>query len=292
MSIIMELKPDRSEHVQYDFEDYFAYIRKGFISHYPNYAALSHWHDDIEFIAVLQGEMDYNINGDKVTLKTGDGLFVNARQLHNGFSDTRKECEYICILLHPLMLCFTQRIEKNYISPVLMNRSFPYRVLHASVAAEKRILDNIHTLYFNLDKETPELHIQSAFCQIWMDLYSSAPEMPQTSPGSLQLSCVKNMVKFIQDNYKKKLTLNDIALAGNVCKSKCCSLFRRYLNRTPIEYITNYRLQKSIELMTLTDMNMTEICFEVGFAGTSYYSETFRRFYGCSPTEYRAKNAK
>lgn len=74
MSVLIELKDDRSEKVQYDDTAYPIYIRRGILSYYPNYTAPSHWHDDIELIAVLDGEMDYNVNGEITTLQKGEGI--------------------------------------------------------------------------------------------------------------------------------------------------------------------------------------------------------------------------
>ena len=52
----LEMRDDRSEKVRYDYTDYPIYIRRALLSSYPGYAAPTHWHDDIEFIAVLSGE--------------------------------------------------------------------------------------------------------------------------------------------------------------------------------------------------------------------------------------------
>lgn len=111
------IKNDRSERVLYDRADYPAYIRKGKLSAYPNFTAESHWHDDIELIIILSGQMQYNINGEIVLLKEGDGIFVNARQLHFGYSSNKQECEFLCILLHPILLCSSQTVERMYVAP-------------------------------------------------------------------------------------------------------------------------------------------------------------------------------
>ena len=58
MPIIMELNENYSEKICYDIPQYPAYIRRGLLSQYPNYSAPNHWHDDIELIAVLSGEME------------------------------------------------------------------------------------------------------------------------------------------------------------------------------------------------------------------------------------------
>ena len=86
---------------------------------------------------------------------------------------------------------------------------------------------------------------------------------------------------------REKISLSDIANAGGTCKTSCCTIFKKFTNQTPNEYLTDYRLHKSIDLMQNTDMTLTEICYDVGFSGASYFSETFRKVYDMSPTEYK-----
>lgn len=66
-------RPDQSEKVHYNTVGYPVYIRRGVLSDYPNYSAVSHWHDDVEFIAVVSGHMMYNINGELSDWRRGTG---------------------------------------------------------------------------------------------------------------------------------------------------------------------------------------------------------------------------
>ena len=68
-----------------------AYIKPGILSLYMDYKAVSHWHDDLEFIVILEGKMSYEINGERIEISQGEGLFINSRQLHNGFSDEKQK---------------------------------------------------------------------------------------------------------------------------------------------------------------------------------------------------------
>ena len=52
MTTLIELNDDYSETIHYDRPDYPIYVRRGTLSHYPNYAAPSHWHDDVELINI------------------------------------------------------------------------------------------------------------------------------------------------------------------------------------------------------------------------------------------------
>lgn len=291
MLALIELKDDRSEKVHYDSPGYPIYIRSGRLSHYPNYAAPNHWHDDIELIAVLAGEMKYNVNGEIIDLPGGSGILVNARQMHFGFSDSRSECDFICVLLHPMLLCSASSCENDFILPVVRNDAMQYVFLNREIIWQKNILEQIHFMYTRKDRKTAPLDVQSAFSAIWSLLYENVP--PNTnvsSPQNNDLSITKNMVGFIQKYYTRKISLMDIAASGAVGQSKCCKLFAKYFNQTPNIYLTQYRLNKSLGLLRDTDLSITEIALTVGFGGASYYAETFRKWFGKSPTEFRNEN--
>ncbi len=283
----MEVKDDRSEKIRYDHTDYPIFIKRGLISSYPNRAAPVHWHDDVELITVLSGEMQYNVNGSIIALGENEGILVNARQLHFGFSAGKKECDFICILLHPLMLCATPAYERDFVLPVLHNRNAAYVQLHKDTVWHKKILEDIWRMYEVKDETAAPLKIQSLFLNIWIILYENIA--PETRPAAqnASLSILRNMIGFIQQNYAASILLADIAASGAVGQSKCCRLFAEYIGLTPNAYLTQYRLDRSTALLKNTDMTITEIAPAVGFGGSSYYAEAFRKWIGSSPSEYR-----
>ena len=78
----------------------------------------------------------------------------------------------------------------SYVAPVLSNRSFPYRVLHATIPWENNIIEAVKKMYFQLDPRAPQLHLQSLFYAIWMELFGNIPtdvDAADRAPG--QLSC-------------------------------------------------------------------------------------------------------
>ncbi len=289
--MILDLNEDYSENIPYSHPEYFLFIEEDRLSQYPGYMALSHWHSEVEFVVVLFGELDYNVNGKVIRLQEGDGLFVNSRQLHYGFSKARRECRFLCILLHPRLLCSTLSMEQEYVAPILSNPALFCQPLHTSVDWERKILQALLRMHDCLDQPAFPLQILGLFCEIWQELYIHAPgEQTFLGKPSGQLNAVRDMVTYIQDHYAEKITLEEIAASANVCKSKCCSLFNKYLGQSPVRYLISYRLEKSVERMASTDLSISEIGYEVGFLGPSYFSETFRKQYGCSPGKYREKH--
>ena len=291
MTSLIELNDDYSEAIRYDRPDYPIYVRRGTLSPYPNYAAPSHWHDDVELIAVRDGEMDYNVNGDITTLHPGQGIFVNSRQIHFGFSDSRTECEFICVILHPLLLCAVPAYEREFILPVIQGGT-AFSLLDPETGWQRAVLEQIRSLDRARGRETSPLRALSAFSVIWSLLYENLPRSGgEAQPHSGDLAAARNMVGFIQKNYAGKISLREIALSGAVGQSKCCKLFAKYFSQTPNGYLNRYRLNKSLELLRDTGLSVTEIALAVGFGGGSYYAKAFRDCFGKSPTQYRKEAA-
>lgn len=284
--MLIDIKNDNSERVRYDYPDYPVYIRRSLLSVFPNFTADSHWHGDIELIAVQSGEMKYNIDGETVVLRAGEGVIVNARRLHFGYSDSKTECDFICVLFNPVVLCASKMFETRFVNP-FVNSDIPYVFLSDSVEWQGRILGFIRDIWNNREARTSPLCSQGFAYLIWNEIAQNV-ELMNTGDGTAnaKITVLKKMLSYIHDNYRDKISLGDIADSGGISKRTSENVFMKYLNQTPVEYLTGYRLRKSIELMQ-TDMTILEISLEVGFSSASYYAEVFRRSFGKSPAEYR-----
>ena len=238
MNSSIRLNDDYSERVQYNNPDYPIYIRRGLLSTYPEYRAPDHWHDDIEFLCVMSGKMKYNVNGDITEVEEGNGIFVNAGQMHFGFSDEEQECDFFCILLHPVLLSSLPAYENDFIKPLLRNSRLPFLKLHSDTDWHQEILSRLHLIYHDRDSAYAPLEVLSSFAAIWAQLSRRLPDSRQKKPRKSQdLLIIKNMVRFVQNNYRKKISLAEIALStGFGSASYYAETFRRKLGKSPKEY--------------------------------------------------------
>lgn len=282
---------DFSETVAYNNPLFPAYVRYGILSAYPDYAAVSHWHKDLEFIVVRNGRMTYNVNGELIELTAGNGIMVNSRQLHYGFSAEHRECEFICILLSPELLSGNEWFFQNCIAPVTENSFYPYLYLSGE-GWENAVLEQVNGLYAAFTAQ-PEQKLScftliDSFLSIMKLLYENldVKNYGMAKPSN-DLTSLKNMITYIEEHFSRRITLENIALSGACCKSRCSSLFKKYLRETPMTYTAKLRLQKSLPALLNTDKSITEIAYEHGFCGASYYCETFQKYYGTSPLKYR-----
>ena len=282
---------DLSETVAYNNPLFPANVKDGILSTYPDYYAISHWHKDLEFILIKEGSMTYNINGELVELTKGQGIMVNSRQLHYGFSAQHNECEFICIVLSPELLQGNEWFYQTYVEHITENSACPYLLLEPS-GWQASVIDRLEHLSrsFGDAPAVPSSYFEviADFLAVMEILYENLKvENPLRKRESSELATLKSMITYIEDHYAEHISLEDIALSGTCCKSKCSALFKKYLRDTPITYVTKLRLRKSLPALLDLDKNITDVAYECGFSGTSYYCETFRKYYGTSPLLYK-----
>lgn len=291
----VDIMNDASEIVHYDTPGIPIYVRHGLLSNYPNFRALCHWHEDIEFIHVLQGHMDYYINGKHVRIEENDGILITPAQMHYGYSIDKTECDFFCILIHPSVICDNPKLNRNYIAPIIGNSQIEFYYLHSNHPSESKVLAYLDQIYALKQNHAPgyELEVIGFFHLIWAEFFRFIPQesLYFHNTENPDITAQRKMVSFIYQNYASKLALGEIASSGGVCRSKCCQIFKKYLNHTPIEFLNTYRLEVSQYLLLQTDTPITDIAFSCGFNHLSYYSEMFRSYYGCTPKEYRMNSS-
>ncbi len=278
--ISLKLSKTGCETVPYNAVTTPAYIHKNFLSSYPDYRAVSHWHEELELIYLLSGTMDYAVGIERISLQAGEGILVSPGHIHYGYSLTHEECEFYCVLVHPKMLHAIGIMEHACASA--------YCKLSPSIAWQAEILHSIATIYQKRSSTISHYVILHEILGIWITLYEHRSiDAEQMSFHDPHISILQNMLGKIQREYAESLTLADIAEAGPVSKSSCLNIFRDYLSSTPMAHLNAYRLKLASEQLLFTDATITEIAFAVGFQSASYFTRLFRQAYGMTPREYR-----
>lgn len=279
------------EKVAHSFPDFPILIEHNYISNYPNYSALNHWHNDFELTIIISGHLYYNVNGQTINLEKGDGIFVNSRQLHFGFSRDKTECEFVCIVFSPTLLNSSAFIEQQYIKPIMQNSDTTYLVLSDKIDWQKKVIQIVDTIYHVYKRKDAPLLIQKNLFLIIDQLYNHIAAQPKKSyyENDLHpdLSSIKAMLTYIDANFAKKITLNDLSKTGNISISKVNQLFKYYTLRSPIDYLISYRLAKASEYLRTTNLSFNTIAQKVGFNGESYFAELFKKKNGITPSAYK-----
>ncbi len=100
---------------------------------------------------------------------------------------------------------------------------------------------------------------------------------------------IKTVKDYIADNYSKDITLDEVSRIANISPYYFSKLFKEATGENFIEYLTNIRMEKAKELLEKAELTMKEICAMCGYSDPNYFSRTFKKNVGLTPTEYREK---
>jgi AraC-like DNA-binding protein/mannose-6-phosphate isomerase-like protein (cupin superfamily) len=270
-------------------------ISKEVLSRYDKGYFLDHWHPEIEFTYIIEGEILYTINGFELLLKEGQGIFCNQNMMHSGKMHNRQECKYLSITFLPKLIYGFElsRIKTKYIDEIVKNPSLSHLLLLDNDQGARNILEilsEINTLQL-INKEINELKLLTLLTSIWMSLYDcfekSKDELSVCSYNEKELNRLKKILEYIHNNYGSKISLEEIAGTINICTNECCRFFKKHMNATISAYISDYRIEKSLYLLDNTDLSITELSHDIGFSSGSYFTQVFRKKMGFTPNQYR-----
>ena len=105
-------------------------------------------------------------------------------------------------------------------------------------------------------------------------------------------SVIDKAKKFIEENYGQDISLDEVSRSVDISPFYFSKIFKEGTGSTFIEYLTNVRIQKARELIEEGELSMKEIGMKVGYADANYFSRTFKKNVGVTPTDYKGTGNK
>ena len=248
-----------------------------------------HWHSDLEYIYLKEGKADFFVNGKTVTLLAGQGLFINSRCLHHAHEYT--DCLAIIIRIHPSIFTANYKQGADYYARKFARGEPNYVFLDPQIPWNKQIIDGIINLReCDLTVEDHPLSLLIAAYTLIELIGEHIKETAFSEKDNQDYRVYLEMVKYIHDNYNKKVNIDDMAQELHLSRTKAYRLFDKYAHTSPNNYLNTYRLAMSQQALRDTDLTITEISTMCGFQTSSYFTKIFGKETGTSPRAYRERH--
>ena len=104
--------------------------------------------------------------------------------------------------------------------------------------------------------------------------------------SSSQSKLYYRIIKYIKENYRNKISLDELANEAGVQKNYLCALFKDMTDMTIHEYVTIYRLKIAQYYLLKTKMSNNEIIESCGFSDRKYFYRYFQEYFGHTPLDY------
>ena len=111
--------------------------------------------------------------------------------------------------------------------------------------------------------------------------------MPKNEEEITDNELINRAIKYIQRNFGRNLTLNEIADFCAFSRSSLCHLFKKHIGVSVHNYISGLRIDHAKELLKVSNQSVGAIAVKCGFSDYNYFATCFKKVTGMSPSEYR-----
>jgi AraC-like DNA-binding protein len=100
---------------------------------------------------------------------------------------------------------------------------------------------------------------------------------------------VRRLVEYLNSNHSKDLLIEDMAEAAGVSAPYLYAVIRKYLGKSPHQYLLERRLKEAKKMLTDPYASVKKIGYECGFLNTETFCRSFKKHFGMTPGAYRGK---
>ena len=256
------------------------------------YFVSQHWHEEVEWLYVDNGILDLTVRGQTYAMSPGSFCFINSGELHELRSSG--ESYHHAIVFRPSLLDFAlyDLCQHDYISPVTNGHLlFPLVGTEFSPDIKREILyhmQEIVKLYHDQPKCMTlkiKIHLFAVLTVLFQS--ESMRENHVTPKGADSMRKLKEVLSYVEENFASNISLDTLAEISCMSPNYFCHYFRRQVGKSPISFVNEYRIQKAAQMLSETNLQVSQIASAVGFDNFSYFIRKFREYMTVTPKEYR-----
>lgn len=244
----------------------------------PFWKDLNYIPDYNKFYFILDGEGWIKIGDKEFTPKKGE-LFLMPENVIQSYSITDPQNTFIKCWVH-----FTAKIGDINLFDIIKT---PFSVHVVDTEYVTNIFKKIFYYHIHSELMTDKIMMQSYILQIISYFLENLSPEDIVVKNESDISRILTVIEFIDENISKDITIDDLASLVHLQPNYFINYFKNFMNTSPMHYVKSLRINKAVNLLKLTDYKIKEISIECGFNNELYFSKTFKKLFGITPSDYR-----
>lgn len=240
-----------------------------------------HSHQCTELFYVVSGRGKFQIEELDFAVEANEIVIVNSYVEHTEYSDKKDLMEYIVVGIDGVSFLPGDIRDSRYCK--LDNKHENRKILHyiREIFSE---MEKRNEYYEVITNNLLNLISYKLLCRQEMSL-------TERVPGKVRTECAR-VKKYIDENFMEDISLSDLADMAHMSKFYFSHSFVKEYGVSPIGYLQRKKINESKYLLTQTDHSVSQIAQIVGFSSANYFTQSFKRMEGMSPSEFRKKARK
>ena len=213
-------------------------------------------------------------------LQAGDGFLICPGQINTYSAEAEDPWKYVWLEFDGLRAA-------EYLNSAGLGINQP--IYHAADPAAAASMRDI-MLYITAHSNASTLHLIGHLCLFLDALITSSATRRGAAGTRLRDFYIQEAVAYIEKNYQRELTVEEIAGACQLNRNYFSKVFKESMGCPPQEFLIRMRLAKATEMMRTGSASIREIAAACGYPNQLHFSRAFKKRYGVSPREWRNQN--
>lgn len=242
----------------------------------PCQICTAHWHRALELSIVFEGKVIFFNDGTKRIRYKNEVNISNCEEIHYSIPQYKEFDEKV--------VGYTIHINYEFL---------------------KKMIPDIKNIYFNIDDSTLNNEITKYMIKIYsffiseqstkyMNMLISTLEMLvflyehcKNERKIIKTSKTKDILEYVNDHYNEELFVYEVAKHFGYSREYFSRFFKKEIGMSFKDYLTQYRLNKSLIELELNNKTITDIAFNTGFSNETQYINSFKKIFKLTPGQYR-----
>lgn len=239
----------------------------------------------------LENSANLYINGSCTKLKENCVVFINKNIIHSIEVQPDSKIYEFRFSERLISVPSNPEIMQKYISPISLNPDLDYINLGPRSKSYVSLISFLDKL-IEIEKEKSEFYdydVIKSLYSVW-SIITQNLSLATFSKKKKSCKMSKDIIRYVESNYFKKITMNEIAKNEESSLVTCYRNFKSFTGYSIHEYLKRFRLYKSIDLLLSTNKKATQIALETGFVGKNQFTLQFKKEFGCTPIKFKNDN--
>lgn len=245
----------------------------------------SHWHDAVEIIYLLKGELMITVENSSFRISAGQCVMITPNQIHSTLC-TRPNRAIVFQIPVAFMEKFIPDVKQMQFT---FHDPAETRIMQTKVKQFKDILLKMQVLV-DSGADGAVLRFNSLLFEVLFQLYhnfGTFSASKDTARRNRDLEKIFPVLNYITENYNRPIPLSEIADVAMLQAKYFCRFFKKCMGVTFLEYQNEIRLSRIYDDIINTDDQISHILERHGFTNYKLFRRMFRERFGCTPTELR-----
>lgn len=266
--------------VKHEIVQYRWTFQKNYVSGSP----FEHWHQRMEFIYVVEGNVRIQIGKECRLCVPGDLAVVRSGEIH-------------FILTEQENWCYIATFDPVMFSPFFSETKFPTHFISAqeqkNAGVERKIKDLFDSMYNEKMVKKPlyETLIQAKLLEIYGLLVRHFEDnLTKDKKTRTRLEQFQTIVEYIEAHYAENITLAEVAEVINYNTAYISKLFVTCAGVNFKTYLDDFRIKIAVKLLNTGNYTVSDVAIQCGYDNVRTFYNAFRRVTGQTPSQFRKAN--